>query len=138
MNQQDETCNGKTNWETWAVDLHLNNDERLHLSVLELMQYNIPQWNDICNCYLAKSEWLQDYVADLLERKVIDENISLWRVDWQSILEGFLEIFLHNNADSMDFFDEELEEQEEKTESFVAWKSVYEMIIAKPDNHWIQ
>lgn len=133
-----ETFNGKTNWETWAVDLHLNNDEGLHLSVLEQMQHNIPQWNDICNCYISKSEWLQYYVADLLETKAIDENISLHRVDWQSILEGFLEIFLHNNADSMDFFDEELEEQEEKTEAFVAWKSVYEMILAKPENNWIQ
>ncbi len=85
----DDTYQGWVNRETWAVALHLNNDESL---------YNIAR-------ALAKrddygegiQEFVEGWVYDLINDhspdayNIVTDLGSLWRVDWEAVRAAFVD-----------------------------------------------
>jgi hypothetical protein len=98
----DETYEGWTNRETWAVALHINNDQGWQESVRwDLKADEIPEPRD----YNA-GEIIRDSVETMLTvdgyremfgdeqpealRKIAEEIGSLWRVNWTELGAAFL------------------------------------------------
>jgi hypothetical protein len=81
---QDESYNGNCNWETWCVGLWLSNDEGIYHETIEILsgdfEYNHQRYSA-----------LEDYVSELLDQKIITDKISLHRVDFEEVAEGFSE-----------------------------------------------
>ena len=99
----DEEYNGWANRETWAVVLHIDNDEGLYLNRCKLCEKvardNFPHGNR--NGVLANL--LRDWVASMAEDVYFPEGTptkallgmfndigSLWRVDWDEIARNWL------------------------------------------------
>ena len=94
--------NGWTNRETWAVALHINNDEGLYNQVEELAGEYVTRRD---NTSIAHESWLFSQYCDELENfidNLFDENWenlkamrndigSLYRVNWREIAESFIE-----------------------------------------------
>lgn len=92
----DETYNGYANRETWAFNLHWQNDQGLYKWVLERAAYHLDT--------AVPSEWTPEIVADVLGRWIVDdvhdelpelspelwENMreavgSFWRIDYAEV-----------------------------------------------------
>ena len=102
----EETYNGWTNRETWAVALHINNDqgwqESVHEAIREDMRTDSEDfWNNVPdNATAARKagEIIKDLVEEALEdiytdaeyRRVRDDIGSLWRVNWTELGASFL------------------------------------------------
>lgn len=108
MNTTDDGYEGWTNRETWAVNLHLSNDEGLYDAVREIRERS--NWNDHAG-YAAEdvqrfAEALEGYVTELLDPDYWTNYIgaempqgidmmrtevgSLWRVNWTELAESWL------------------------------------------------
>jgi len=116
MPDTDETYEGWTNHETWAVALHINNDQGWQQSVHEALKgaredsdpYSLALTDETRNALAAHrageivkdnveetlSERLSDYhrgVLDLDVYSIPREDIgSMWRVNWDEIGAAFL------------------------------------------------
>ncbi len=75
---------GFSNWETWAVSLHLSNDQPIYLETIEILSRDF-EYNH------KRYEALEEFVFDLLDRRIIDEKISIHRVDFKEVAWGFSE-----------------------------------------------
>ncbi len=62
----DEKYNGWTNYETWAVDLWLTNDESAYMTAREIVKAGTELENDENDVVtLALKNWVEDNVPDL-------------------------------------------------------------------------
>ena len=106
-----ETYNGWTNRETWAVSLHLNNDEGLYYDLARILEEAFLEdvdgstregWiSGVSSAEDSLSEWVEEilsfgYWEDLggMPRgiQLMKEDVgSLWRVNWREIVEAELE-----------------------------------------------
>ena len=81
---QDESYNGYSNWESWCVGLWLSNDEGIYHRTIEILseyfEYNHQRY-----------EALEEYVSELLEENVITDKISIHRVNFEEVSDGFSE-----------------------------------------------
>jgi hypothetical protein len=94
--------NGWTNRETWAVALHINNDQGLYNQVREMANEYTTQRE---NASIANESWLfaqycdqiENFIDDLFDEqweslKAMRNDIgSLYRVNWREIAESFVE-----------------------------------------------
>jgi hypothetical protein len=107
-----ETYNGWTNRETWAVSLHLNNDEGLYYDLARILEASFLEdvdgstregWiSGVSSAVESLSEWVEEILSfDYWEEQggpmprgiqLMKEDVgSLWRVNWREIVEGELE-----------------------------------------------
>lgn len=98
----DETYQGWTNRETWALMLHINNDEGLSEMFRQLVRMDGGAGQD-----WEREERVRDYATALLNpdeyreeygepqgvelRRMASEVGSLWRVNWQEVVEALTE-----------------------------------------------
>ena len=82
-----DTYNGWRNRETWAVALHLSNDEGLyhamrHVAADDRWGYDTKQFTE---------DWLFALVEDGNKNAyaVLTDIGSLWRVDWKAVRDSF-------------------------------------------------
>jgi hypothetical protein len=104
----DETYEGWANRETWAVALHINNDQGMQERVRELVTdlddeigealivkhgaANVPEYAR------RAGDVVKDYVEDLFDGEYVSDSLipmmrdigSLWRVDWTELGAAFL------------------------------------------------
>lgn len=95
----DETYNGWTNRETWAVALHINNDQGWQESVFEALREMILPPND--GDYSA-DEWDRlraSYAGEVIKLALTDIG-SLWRVNWTELGASFLSDLAEQDAAS--------------------------------------
>ena len=106
-----ETYNGWTNRETWAVSLHLNNDEGLYYETARILEEAFLEdldretregWiSGVSSAVDSLSEWVEEILSFGYweEQGVMPRGIqlmkedtgSLWRVNWREIVEAELE-----------------------------------------------
>ena len=118
MSDNRETYNGWANRETWAVALHINNDQGWQESVLETVRNTVdgitqdpPAWldpadlNDVFYANRA-GDAIRENVEELFDAegfepgeyterlrdvlRVVTDIGSLWRVDWRELGAAFL------------------------------------------------
>ena len=83
MTTSTDTYNGWTNYETWACNLWLTNDESIYHSALSV----------------ESSQDLQEWVEGLSDLKQEDAMLtsmfndigSMWRVNWNEVFDGLHE-----------------------------------------------
>jgi len=93
---EDEKYNGYANYETWAVNLWLTNDESAYMAVRQIAS----EYEDSDDCERAIKDWVEDNIPDL---PGFNENLfpmglfsdlilaSLKEVDWSEIVESLKE-----------------------------------------------
>lgn len=101
---------GWANRETWAVALHINNDQGWQESVLDALRNYMPQWEadqspmditDTLRAYVAGEavrEQVEEYLYERLPQnddavsalQIAADIGSLWRVDWTELGAAFL------------------------------------------------
>jgi hypothetical protein len=107
-----ETYNGWTNRETWAVSLHLNNDEGLYDETARILEASFLEDVDkstregwirgVMSAVDSLSEWVEEILSfSYWEEQgapmprglqlMKDDVGSLYRVNWREIVEGELE-----------------------------------------------
>ena len=107
-----ETYNGWTNRETWAVSLHLNNDEGLYDETARILEKAFLEDVDgstregwirgVMSAVDSLSEWVEEILSfSYWEEQGVpmprglqlmkDDVGSLYRVNWREIVEGELE-----------------------------------------------
>jgi hypothetical protein len=106
-----ETYNGWTNRETWAVSLHLNNDEGLYYETARILEEAFLEdldretregWiSGVSSAVDSLSEWVEEILSfGYWEEQggmprgihLMREDVgSLWRVNWREIVEAELE-----------------------------------------------
>jgi hypothetical protein len=107
-----ETYNGWTNRETWAVSLHLNNDEGLYYETARILEEAFLEDVDgstregwirgVMSAVDSLSEWVEEILSfSYWEEQgapmprglqlMKDDVGSLYRVNWREIVEGELE-----------------------------------------------
>jgi hypothetical protein len=106
-----ETYNGWTNRETWAVSLHLNNDEGLYYDLARILEEAFLEDVDgstregwirgVMSAVDSLSEWVEEILSfgyweenGGMPRgiQLMKEDVgSLWRVNWREIVEAELE-----------------------------------------------
>jgi len=95
----DETYNGWTNRETWALHLWLTNEEPWYRMIQRWGNMYLPEDKDEIGVYEAdkiKGE-VEEWYNDILERggegaiNVAADIGSIWRVDWQELAEAIWE-----------------------------------------------
>jgi len=95
-----EDYNGWSNRETWAVALHINNDEGFLETVKEIV-------NKKTEFEIEKDDALRDYIDDIIEdyyealedgdinkevQFLIRDVGSLWRVNWTELVKSFQDV----------------------------------------------
>ena len=94
----DERYNGWANRETWALMLHINNDQGLHEMFRELVRIHPGdharnavqgQVTTLLNPDEYRDEFGTDQSAELA--RMAFEVGSLWRVDWSEVVAALLE-----------------------------------------------
>tara|TARA_R110001606_G_scaffold101624_1_gene223073 strand:+ start:2448 stop:2753 length:306 start_codon:yes stop_codon:yes gene_type:complete len=93
-----DTYNGHVNRETWAMGLHLSNDQELYQSALGVMRSSSSTefYGDVLR------EWVTDLVDVALNPhpgehppqivlSMIGDVGSFWRVDWDDVAMGLVE-----------------------------------------------
>lgn|SRR4030067_2655307 len=99
--------NGYTNYETWCVNLWIDNDQGLYYQVQEMTQqiYDEAEESNDYNIYISKDNnalrQLEDQLKDFIEEMnpLTDTadmfsdllNSALSEVDWREIAENWLE-----------------------------------------------
>jgi hypothetical protein len=117
VSTNDETYNGWANRETWAVALHINNDQGWQESVTELVRTTVAGIDQDPPTYIAAGDLTDTFYANRVGdairdnvESVLDPNEawdagyyvehvlpivtdlgSLWRVDWREIGAAFIE-----------------------------------------------
>jgi len=106
-----ETYNGWTNRETWAVSLHLNNDEGLYYETARILEEAFLEdldretregWiSGVSSAVDSLSEWVEEILSfGYWEEQggmprgiqlMKEDTGSLWRVNWREIVEAELE-----------------------------------------------
>jgi hypothetical protein len=97
----DETYQGWSNRETWAVNLHLSNDQGLYDQVNEMAEeverdpFKLAnRLQDFVSDELLSPDWYRDELGTAMPDAVIGiarEIGSTWRVDWNEIAKAWLE-----------------------------------------------
>lgn len=96
----DDTYQGWTNRETWALMLHTNNDEGLYHSArawvsealnsdLDVVNYIEIQFTDLLDPILYRDEYGTEQSDSLVV--MAREVGSLWRVNWTEVVEALTE-----------------------------------------------
>lgn len=95
--------NGWTNRETWALKLHLDNDQGLYIETRTIVSANAPDLGNVAMAlrelaegYLTVDGWIEQAGGDRLPASLsrIAEDIgSLYRVDWDEIAQAYLTDF---------------------------------------------
>jgi len=80
-----ENYQGSKNWETWNVSLWLNNDQSLYLETIEIL-------NEEYQYEFQRADALYEFVNYLLDEKIITDKISINRIDWNEVIDGFSEV----------------------------------------------
>ena len=101
---------GYENWETWNVSLWLSNDEGLYNETKDILRENEPELLEYQHIGLGKSTSLEDmwivkdtkealesFVSYLLDENIITDKISIHRVNWKEVIEGFAEEIAETN-----------------------------------------
>ena len=91
--ESDETYNGWTNRETWALNLWIGNDEGLYLAgqeFAETLDADDARRDD------KVREWFSEDIVPLLQeteigRGALEDIGSLWRVNWTETADALLE-----------------------------------------------
>ena len=93
-NMTDETYNGYANRETWAFNLHWQNDQGLYSETLEAAANPLPEWSDssigeyVVNYWRDQIDSYEEEVGAPLPavlRMFRDEVGSWWRVDYAEV-----------------------------------------------------
>lgn len=105
-----EECNGWSNRETWAMALHLDNEEGLSSEMVDLTRLEIEGHDEgeVINPYHLGErmrEWIEDEVLDFdnvsLNRHafiMLTDVGSLYRVNWKEIADNYINTFRENTA----------------------------------------
>lgn len=86
MTTAHDSYNGWANYETWAVSLHLNNDEGSQEMLLDL----IREADDVHEAADRLAEWVTDYDDVATASGVYGDLLghALSRVDWREIVDA--------------------------------------------------
>ena len=87
-----EKYNGWTNRETWAVKLHIDNDQGLYSYYVDMLNRS----TDARSLAQELEDWFFNLIQDMLEegnlskeaRGMIMDIGSLWRVNWLEIAQN--------------------------------------------------
>lgn len=85
-----EEYNGWTNRETWACHLHLSNDQGMYESCREATRESLEEYV----CELLDPAYWRDSFGESMPREIElmkDDIGSLWRVNWDEIVEALEE-----------------------------------------------
>ena len=107
----EEGYSGYENWETWNVSLWLSNDEGLYNETKDILLDNPPEKLEFTHIGLGTSTeeediWiiketritLSEFVDQLLDDNIITDKISIHRVNWKEVIEGFGEELAETNS----------------------------------------
>jgi hypothetical protein len=91
MSAQDDTYNGWTNRETWAVALHINNEQVWQECVYDRLS-DVSSGREAGEIVKQQVEdWLLgDEFDHEAQRDALHDIGSLWRVEWDEIGSAFL------------------------------------------------
>ncbi len=103
---ENQTYEGWSNRETWAVALNIKNDKFLNDQLNEEMSDMCNGASDDCECQGELAEWLEDWITSTCDRNwwrdvagctmpegaemLRDDVGSLYRVDWWELAQSFL------------------------------------------------
>lgn len=96
----DEKFNGWANHETWALMLHINNDQGLHEEFRDLVREvdedeRRDAVKDRVETYLDKDEFEREFGVEVAWpiglRRMAEEVGSRWRIDWNEVVNALLE-----------------------------------------------
>ena len=83
MTTSTETYNGYTNYETWACNLWLTNEEDIYRSARSLeSSQDLQEWVEGLSALKQESEMLTGMFNDIG---------SIWRVNWDEVFEAISE-----------------------------------------------
>ncbi|RJQ53387.1 MAG: hypothetical protein C4521_07590 [Actinobacteria bacterium] len=85
----EETYNGWTNRETWALHLWITNDEGLYHDARDHLRH--AHGGDLAEALKTWTEELFDQEATQELRSMRDDVGSLWRVNWKEVADALLE-----------------------------------------------
>lgn len=99
-----ENCNGWTNRETWAFNLHFGYDDSLAETVNDVYTENLkrlmeddqgwqPEWCKSAAMQYAgdaAEDWYDELAPDL-SRDALRDIGSAWRINWREIASNFVE-----------------------------------------------
>ena len=94
----EDKYNGWTNRETWAVTLHVNNDEGLQSEAHDMARADVPVWS-LAESFrlwvedlLSVDYWRDEMGCDMPRGLELmrDDCGSLWRVNWRECAESLL------------------------------------------------
>lgn len=109
----DETYNGWTNRETWAANLHVDNDEYLHNQVQEFVTDSREDEDQDTRDWIAEvADKIEEEITNLCDPRHWRDEMgceisdgaammasdigSLWRVDWTAIADSNVSEYLLN------------------------------------------
>jgi len=75
---------GYSNWETWNASLWLSNDEGMYKTVIAILSREF-EYNH------QRFEAVGEFFNNLLDEGIITDKISVHRIDWKEVCDGFSE-----------------------------------------------